>query len=131
MPESNVWCAKCELSLPEDPPGGPRVPCPRCGATARVVDMEFHSNIDAHDSWRAQLKRPSLPSDRKLRWDSFSGHEYNHELGKMVRKERTLDKDLDQYVERLIDIESGEIIHECVEPLSEHTGHGSAKKKRP
>lgn len=131
MTESNVWCAKCDLSLPEDPPEEPRVPCPRCGATARAFDMYVESNLVGYPSFRGQLKRPSLPSDKKLRWDSFSGYEYSHKLGKMVRKVKALDKDLDQWVERVTDIESGETIHECVEPLSKHTGHGSAKKKEP
>ena len=131
MTQSNIQCAKCDLSLPEDTPGEPRVPCPRCGASARAFHMYVENTIRAYDSLRGQLKRPSLPSDKKLRWDSFSGYEYSHKLRKMVRKVKTIDKDLGQYVERVTDIESGEIIHECVEPLSTHTGHGSAKKKQP
>jgi len=91
--------------------------------------MNVESKIGLYGSFRGQLKRPSLASDKKLRWDSFSGYEYSHKLGKTVKKDKTIDKDLDQYVERVTDIESGAIIHECVEPLSKHTGHGSAKNK--
>ena len=39
------------------------------------------------------------------------------------------DRDTDEYVERVTDIETGQVIHECVEPFSQHVGHGSAKKK--
>ncbi len=39
------------------------------------------------------------------------------------------DKDTDEYEERVTDIETGEVIHECVEPFCQHVGHGSAKKK--
>lgn len=49
----------------------------------------------------------------------------------MVRKFRLINKDTDEYVERVTDIETDEILYECVEPLSKHVGHGSAKKGPP
>jgi len=126
-------CANCDHSLDSiDVEAEPRIPCPNCGAisrrhpTQRLVD-----GIRLFDSLRARMKRPSLPSDKKLRWESFTGHEFSHDRQKMVRKERMYDKDEDKYVERVTDIETGEIIHECVEPLSEHVGHGTARKKQP
>lgn len=48
--------------------------------------------------------------------------------GRMVIKERHWDKVSNCYFERITDIETGEVIHECEEPLTEHRGHGSAKK---
>jgi hypothetical protein len=33
------------------------------------------------------------------------------------------------YEEVVIDDETGETIHECREPLSDHTGHGSARPR--
>lgn len=49
--------------------------------------------------------------------------------GRLVIKERIVDKQSDSYFERIADMETREIIHECEEPLSEHRGHGDAKKK--
>ena len=43
--------------------------------------------------------------------------------------ERCIDKDNNHYKEIVVDPETGEIIHQCEEPLSEHRGHGSDKKK--
>ena len=39
-----------------------------------------------------------------------------------------IDREADTYDETVTDPESGEIVHECHEPLSEHRGHGSAKR---
>jgi hypothetical protein len=39
------------------------------------------------------------------------------------------DKRNDNYVERVADLQTGEEIHFCNEKLSEHRGHGSAKKR--
>jgi len=43
--------------------------------------------------------------------------------------ERLIDRENDWYAETVTDPETGEIVHECKEPLSEHQGHGAAKKR--
>lgn len=43
----------------------------------------------------------------------------------------TVDREADRYTERLVDGETGEVIHDVDEPLSEHRGHGSAKGQPP
>jgi hypothetical protein len=43
--------------------------------------------------------------------------------------ERFFDHRGDRYVETVKNPESGEIIHHCDEPLSQHRRHGSAKKR--
>jgi hypothetical protein len=42
---------------------------------------------------------------------------------------RVFDKGANVYEERILDGETFEVITECREPLTEHRGHGSAKKK--
>ncbi|HUK55579.1 MAG TPA: zinc ribbon domain-containing protein, partial [Nitrospiria bacterium] len=63
------------------------------------------------------------------RRDFFHGDDLHKKSGKWYKKERIIDKDNDQYKEVISDPETGEIIHECQEPLSEHRNHGSAKNK--
>ena len=46
-----------------------------------------------------------------------------------MQKERVIDRDKDQYKETVIDPQTGQVIHQNKEPLSEHFGHGSAKFK--
>ena len=44
-----------------------------------------------------------------------------------MEKRRLIDRDGDRYEESVVDPATGETIHECTEPLSEHWNHGSAK----
>jgi hypothetical protein len=39
-----------------------------------------------------------------------------------------VDRESDEYYERVVNRESGEVIHECSETLKDHFGHGSAKE---
>jgi len=48
--------------------------------------------------------------------------------GKLVKKVRIIDHETDKYEELIRDQLTGEIFHRCKEPLSQHVGHGSAKK---
>ena len=50
---------------------------------------------------------------------------------KLVHRERLIDHDNDHYKERVTDYETGEVIHEDESKLSQHIGHGSAKRKTP
>jgi hypothetical protein len=42
---------------------------------------------------------------------------------------RTLNKRANTYDEEIRDRETGELVHECHEPLTEHQGHGSAQSR--
>ena len=56
--------------------------------------------------------------------------DYSRSLEKLVHLERVIDRDNDQYFERVTDYETGEVIHHCKEPLSQHLGHGSDRQKK-
>jgi hypothetical protein len=47
-----------------------------------------------------------------------------------VHRQRVIDRDNDRYFEKITDYDTGEIIHYCEEPLSQHINHGSAKSKK-
>jgi hypothetical protein len=47
-----------------------------------------------------------------------------------MHREKTENRRDDRYTEVVKDPDTGEIIHECDEPLRAHRGHGSAKKKK-
>ena len=53
---------------------------------------------------------------------------FSHRLGKLVLREQVIDRDNDVYFEKVTEYEDGSVIHHCEERLSEHQGHGSAKK---
>jgi hypothetical protein len=56
------------------------------------------------------------------------GYDLHKRTGEWNRLERIIDRVKDWYSEKVVDPDSGRIIHQCEEPLSEHKGHGSAKK---
>lgn len=126
---SNISCAKCKAELPDDLPRQPPTPCPVCGSIARAHFVDMADGVGMHDGHRVKSKRPSLSSDKKLRFDTYSGVEHSHRYGRLVRVHRTVDKDNDSYSEKVIDMQTGEILHECDEPLSHHINHGSAKAR--
>ena len=43
---------------------------------------------------------------------------------------REINRDANEYYERIINKETGEVVREVVEPLTEHTGRGSAKNQK-
>lgn len=122
-----IRCFECGYLFGEDVASS--VPCPECGAEKKNHEVIMMEGIQFHESWRTQRRDPTRPSDKKLRQDDFQGSEWSHRLGKMVRKERGINKDTNTYYELVVDMESGDVLHYCEEPLSNHFGHGTAKKK--
>ena len=85
--------------------------------------------IVLRESWRAQMRDGSLPSKKRLRRDVFTGADQRKFHGDFVHKERVIDKDTNRYRE-LVRTESGEIIHDVDELLTDRFGNGSAKFKK-
>jgi hypothetical protein len=83
-------------------------------------------NLLAVDGYGAIGKRPGK---KKPFVEEMSMPEYSYSKGKIVHKYRLIDRDNDKYAEKVSDYQSGEIIHQCEEHLTEHFGHGSAKYK--
>ena len=120
-------CNKCGTPL-NDLGVSPRKPCPVCGSLGRNVPADLADGIRAFDSLRAKTKRPSLPRRDRERADVFTGFEMCHDRGKMVRKDRVIDRDTRDYEELVVDPDTGETIHHTKHRLPDHQGHGSAKK---
>jgi len=58
------------------------------------------------------------------------GSDLSIRLQKWMRLERVIDRENDHYKEVVTDPTTGDVIHQCDEPLSKHQGHGSAKFKK-
>jgi hypothetical protein len=70
------------------------------------------------------------PGSKKAHAELKQGPSHSRSLGKAVEHLRLIDRAKDQYFELVRDYETGEEIHRASEPLSEHVGHGSAKKRK-
>jgi hypothetical protein len=104
-----------------------RAPCKKCGSTKWVLEVSQHSAAVARDGYGVKGMRPS---ERRPFIEDKSGPDYSWSLGKLVHREMVIDRDNDQYAERVTDYESGETIHHCDHALSDHQGRGDAKRKK-
>jgi len=123
----DIRCQDCGAIIEES--SGPRKPCPQCGSTRRIFHVGITENVKFYDSLSFKHKKPKKIGRAKIVAEGFNGHEFSHSRQKIVAKQRLIDRDGDMYSETITDIETGEVIHRCEEPLSEHTNHGTAKQK--
>ena len=102
------------------------MPCGNCGGTKRKYHVSISESVVARDGIGVKAKRVG---EKKSYIEELAVPDYSRSLGKVVHRERAIDRDNDRYFEKITDYESGAIIHHCEEPLSQHQGHGNAKSK--
>ena len=128
---ASVRCRSCGESHSEGIVSSNEVQaCPNCASTNQHVMISISDNFQIYDQVEAILEDASLPSKtkrKKTRVEIITGSEWSVSRQKVVNKERLIDRKNDRYRELVTDPETGEVIHECEEPLSQHTGHGDAK----
>ena len=124
MPDAE--CKNCGAALEDDSAkaAGERIPCPECGSIAR----HYKKSLAATACVQAGVRGVAY-SESKSKWFAKFRSELSffRRGGVWVRRYMHLDKKADSYVETVTDPASGLTIHHCSEPLSEHTGHGSAR----
>ena len=126
----NITCGGCGRELDESPSAQNTHPCSHCGSVKRIITIHLHDVIPTtKEMLLGKVNDRSRPSRDNPRIDFMTGDEQRKSDGKWMKKRRHIDKDKDEYFEQVVDSETGETVHECRESLSEHTGHGSAKKK--
>lgn len=120
-------CADCGATIaPEADALDMRRPCDACGSTKCVHSVSIMETLVARDGYGLKAKRPG---QKKPYVEDLSMPDYSHSRGKHVHRQRVIDRDNDQYFEKITDYETGEVIHHCKEPLSQHQGHGDGKRK--
>lgn len=127
-----MTCSDCGESLDPAVHGvGEKLPCPNCGSLKKTIGLSIveDAGISIKEALRGKVKDVTKPAKSKLRQDFFIGDDLHRSSGKWNKKERYINKDEDTYKEVVIDPTTGEIIHHCEEPLSQHQGHGDAKPK--
>ncbi len=127
--KSTMKCQDCDevLNEPTDTPVDQRSPCPNCGSKARHFEVVISETIEVHEKLGVKARhgvkgKPFL--------ESVSGDDLHRKSGKWMTLERVIDRENDKYKETGTDSKTGEVVHHCEEPLSQHQGHGSDKKKK-
>ncbi len=107
-----------------------RVPCAKCGSKSRVYADTLTEEIEIYDGLRAKGLHAGMSRTKGWFIDSLSRWvPQTNRDNATAHHERVLDRDGDRYTEKVTMRDSGEIIHNTDERLSEHRGHGSDKPK--
>ncbi len=125
-----VECADCEALLDEAPELAVerRQPCSKCGSLERRVFVNVVDTVEVHEKIAVKAK---TPGEKRPFMEQKTGDEYWRDGEKWVDRHVIVDRRGNRYVERVTDPATGHVIHYVDEPLSEHRGHGDAKRKRP
>jgi hypothetical protein len=125
--ETGSTCSGCGAPTWDDDPKQ-RVPCPACGSTARAMGVSVSMNA----STAVYLKTRSLHRNggRKVVREETVGDDFHRATKKWNLMRRLIDWANDWYEETFRDRDTGEILHHQAHRLSEHRGHGSAKKAK-
>src|SRR3954464_14534916 len=78
---------------------------------------------------KARSREAGKPGGRP--WLTFmSEPSWSYRYEKWMHRDKAENRRDDRYTETVKDPSTGEIIHECDEPLSEHKGRGSTRQKK-
>jgi len=92
-----------------------------------LFEKQNEDKITVSNSITAKAKTPGV---KRPTIEISTGSDLHKRENKLVHKERVIDQKHDLYCEKVVDHETGEIIHEKEEPLSNHICHGSVKSKQ-
>jgi hypothetical protein len=123
-----VRCNNCGILIDEPPNIAfeKRKPCSSCGSLNRKYEKLLEATISMQAKLGLKAKRRF---SKKPFLEVILGADLYKKTQKWMQRERIIDREKDLYREVVTDPKKGEIIHKCEEPLSEHVGHGSAKKR--
>ncbi len=124
---TSIACASCGAAIREarglqrDAPN----PCPKCGSVGRRFQRSVGGEIVPRGFVR--LKARSGIGIRPFA-EGWVGSDFQRSTGKWVRLERVLDRARDWYREHISDRRTGRVTQLVEERLSDHRGHGAARK---
>ena len=149
-----VWCSKCGHEFPHQP-GEPASsdshgkPCPRCGHTLKTYGVVHNAtakgtasmsktvgkNLSATAKGRAGVRAKARSGEAgkpggKPWLTTMSEPSWSRDRQKWLHREKTENRQDNRYTEVVKDPDTGEIVYEVDEPLTDHRGHGSARQKK-
>jgi hypothetical protein len=126
-PNTNVSCSGCGASVRESGRIGDHKPCPSCGSTARTFAVTLIDKAEVHDSLGTKARHDDIGKVKPHR-ETFTGFDYHRDSAEWRQVSRVVDREGDRYTERIVDA-GGNVVRNVDEPLSEHRGHGTAKRR--
>ena len=123
-----MTCGNCRTEYEAEPneASESRTPCPSCGSINRLFFQSLEAKLLLHPKLSYKGKRGGKGKPFIL---GVIGDNLFRKIGRWMRLERIIDREKDSYKEIVTNPITGDVIHHCEEPLSQHQGHGSAKKQ--
>jgi len=123
-----VNCGNCGLKLDEDTsaPTETRLPCPSCGSMIRAIHVTIRDTVIIKE--KLGIKGRHAGGGKPF-IEHVQGDDLHRDTETWRHLSRIIDRENDKYHEVVKDSATGDIFHECHEPLSQHRGHGTAKRK--
>lgn len=128
-----VECKNCGAALPSDWARLENQPCPKCGSYTLRISLQVKADMSIRGLMKGKVKDPNhkLKRNRPSREVKAGTEPQKDRPSKWVCVYRDINREHDTYDEKVVDEETGEVLHECHERLSDHKGHGSAKRGTP
>jgi hypothetical protein len=126
-PNRTVHCNGCRTPVEEPARLEDREPCPICGSLARTFDVRLYDSAEVHNGIKLKARHSDVGKVKPY-VESFHGDDYHYDSSEWRRVSRVIDREHDRYTERILDA-AGNVAREVDEPLSEHRGHGAAKRR--
>lgn len=101
-----------------------------CGASDLVVHLMFTETLRLIDDASMKAVDPTVTGKKKRITDLKVGTEVFKATGELQERYRKIDYRADQYDEVICRTDTGEVIREVHEKLSDHQGRGSARRDR-
>lgn len=118
-------CSDCGEVLSELTNFTEKHPCPHCGSLSMKIIDDTKDDFKLRERLMMKVRKDGILIQKLTKGDDLF-----KKTGKWNLLERVFYYEDDWYSEKITDPLTGEIIHECEEPLSEHKGHGDAKYKK-
>jgi hypothetical protein len=93
-----------------------------------IKQISISDNMSMYDGIRLKKKNDNKTGKKKIEVESRDVWEKNISRDIMVKRKMLINRKDNAYFEEITNPVTGEVIHRCKEKLSDHTGHGNAKK---
>ena len=100
--------------------------CPSCGQ--RKLREIIDEKVRIGETLNLKGYRGGMSKRKGRKFEIRQGWDFRRNTGDYVWKYRVVDWENNLYAEKIIDLNTGEIIKDEEGLLSDHIGHGSAKK---
>lgn len=120
-------CGICDYEFPDPVEAAAQpadTPCPKCQGHAPVFTVTASDSAKFHEFAQVKGRRPG---QRRPHFEVQAGEELYKKEARFVGKYRCIDRERNEYDEKVVDPDTGEVLHECHESLTDHFGHGSAR----